>query len=483
MSKPAPAAPKQNFLQTLLFMMLIFFGVQLWLGQNRAPQTPTTDLVKALQDQNRFVKDVSIVSTRAAYDRKVDEELNAKKITKEEAERRKINAAILVADTQLKAGIKGNKIDRIRDAYATLVAANRQHRDEPKWTRAVAVTDVSGDSQLGWKEWSGQALYDRVVKELSARNKHEMVWGLIPGYQLMDFLVNMTGANPNFSYAFAGFLLALLVRAAVFRLATKQIMSGRQMSQLMPLVKEIKEKHADDQVAQNQKVMALYKEYGVNPFAGCGPALVQMPLFYTIYLCMLQFQFEFEKGVFFWINPVTSKATNGFVAPNLGQQDTILIIVYGITMLVTSLLTPVSDPTQARQQRLMSIGIVVIFTAFMFTGAVPVVSGFVLYWIFTNLLATAQSLVLYRRPLQPLQKVNTTAGGVYPTGGAFGGRFSKLMEQMQSAQEEQMRRQGGNGSSGSNGGGNGKPSNGQTFLGTGETKTGTPAKHKPKKRK
>jgi YidC/Oxa1 family membrane protein insertase len=293
----------------------------------------------------------------------------------------------------------------------------------------------------------------------------------------MDFLVGLTGHTPAISYAVAAFLLALLVRSVVFKLATKQIMSGRRMSQLMPLVKEIKDAHPDDPAMVNTKTMALYKEYGVNPFAGCGPAFVQMPLFYAIYSCMVAYQFEFEKGTFLWINPTTSKATNGFIAPNLGQQDTILVMIYGITMLITTLLTPVSDPAQAKQQRLMGIGITVLFTAFMFMGAVPVVSGFVLYWIFTNILATTQSLVLYRRPLPPLQKVTTAPGGVYPTGG-LGGRFGKFMEQMQSAQEEQMRRQGGGGSS--NGG---KPSNGNVFLGTGETKTGTPAKHKPKKRK
>jgi YidC/Oxa1 family membrane protein insertase len=211
-----------------------------------------------------------------------------------------------------------------------------------------------------------------------------------------------------------------------------------------------------------------------------------MPLFYTIYLCMLHYQFEFQKGTFLWINPAMSKATNGFVAPNLGQQDTILVLIYGITMMITTLLTPVSDPTQARQQRLMGVGITLVFTMFMFTGAVPVVSGFVLYWIFTNILATTQSLILYRRPLPPLQKVNTSAGGVYPKGGKggpFGGKFGKLMEQMQEAQQEQLRRQGGGGNGKSDGNGKSSNGSGQVYLGTGESKTGTPAKHKPKKRK
>lgn len=486
MSKPAPPTKSQNFLQTALFMMLIFTGVQLWMQTQQAPATPPGDLYVALQKQNRELLDVTASHTLAQYNKVVDEQVKQKKLTADEGQKKKIEAIVWVADTQFKAGIKGNKTDRIRDAYNTLALSNRHLRDQKIWNTTFAVTDVSGDKRFGWKEWSGQSLYDRVVRTLSERDKNELVWGFIPGYQLMDFLVHLTGANPTYSYALAGFFLALLVRSAVFKLATKQIMSGRQMSQLMPLVKEIKDKYSNDQVAQNTKTMELYKEYGVNPFAGCGPALVQMPLFYTIYQCMLHYQFEFQKGTFLWINPDVSRQTGGFVAPNLGQQDTILVIIYGVTMLVTTLLTPVSDPTQAKQQRLMGIGVTVMFTAFMFTGAVPVVSGFVLYWIFTNLLATTQSLVLYRRKLPPLEKVNTKPGGVYPKPEPKG-FMGKMMAEMQKAQEEQMRKMGENG--GEPGGGiknpTSKPSGPSptVFTGTGETKTGSPAKHKPKKRK
>lgn len=107
--------------------------------------------------------------------------------------------------------------------------------------------------------------------------------------------------------------------------------------------------------------------------------------------------------------------TKGFTAPNLGTQDNILIVVYGISMIISQMLTPISDPSQKKQMRLMGVGISVLFTFFMFTGAFPVVSGFVLYWTFTNIFATVQSLRAYRLPLEPLQKVNTKDGGVYPT--------------------------------------------------------------------
>ena len=68
----------------------------------------------------------------------------------------------------------------------------------------------------------------------------------------------------------------------------------------------------------------------------------------------------------------------------------------------------------------------------------------------------------YRLPMDPIVKVNTPTGGTYPKSGGF---FAKLQEQARQAQEEQMKK------------------NGQSSNGTLNGKTGTPAKHKPKKRK
>jgi YidC/Oxa1 family membrane protein insertase len=377
-----------------------------------------------------------------------------------------------------------NDTNRMRMALATLSHYERQYLDKPVWNTPVAVADRSthGGIAYDYKSISGQQLYAKIRDTVAARNRTELVWGVVPGYQLIDGLVALTGRVPGFSYAFAAFLLAFLVRAIVFPLSQKQIMYGRQMSQLTPLVTEIKDKYKDDQLTQNQKVMELYKEYGVNPMAGCAPALLQMPLFLMVYQCMLHYQFTFEKGTFLWINPATSKATNGLLAANLGQSDAVLTIIYGITMLISTLLTPISDPSQVRQQRIMGIGITLVWTFTMFTGMFPVVSAFVLYWTFTNILATAQSLRAYRLPLPPLVKKQTPAGGAIPQSGV-GGMWARKFEEMQRQAEEMRNQQ-------ERGGSNGKPSNGRpadgkgvTFLGTGETKTGAPAKHKPKKRK
>jgi YidC/Oxa1 family membrane protein insertase len=450
MAKTAPS-PRQNFIQSLLFASVVFLGMQAFCKPpaDTTVGKTTEQLYTEVISKNKEINDVTIVQAASAYISKLDADLKAKKIDQAFFDKKKYETAILVSDTQLKAAIARAETGRYRNAYHTLDQLNAAKRDTPEWKVPVAVADVTGDKRFGWKEWTGESLRSRIEKDLSERNKHELTWGFLPGgYQIIDALVTFTGAQPAFSYAFAAFLLALLVRAAVYPLAQKQLMWSRQMQQLQPLATEIREQYKTDPQQQNVKLMELYREYGINPLSGCGPALIQMPLFFTVYQWMLQYQLEFHKGTFLWINPETHRNFK-FTGRDLGELDFILIIFYGISMVVTTLLSPVSDPSQAKQQRMIGIGFALFATVTLFTGAFPVAGAFVLYWTFTNILATIQSLRAYRMSVPPLEKVNAAGGGVFPLDP------SKF-------------------------GGNGK-TNGK--VDPGNTRTGTPAKHKPKKRK
>jgi YidC/Oxa1 family membrane protein insertase len=487
MSKPNN---KGNFLQTFLIITTLYLGFLMFVNGNKSPaDNLTADQVFAqLQKENRALQDVTIARTVSTYNSKIDEQVKAKTIDDKTAEEKKMAAQILVADAQLKAGLVRHDLSRMRLAYNTFHSYKRKHEQEPIWTQTFTVpvgapTEATSavlaksfgprwDTTAASVTWTPKELFEKTYDELLERNQKELVYGALPGFQIIDFLVGLTGHTPGISYAFACFLLALIVRAVIFPLAQKQLMFSRQMSQLAPLSNEIRAKYKDDPQQQQVKVMELYKEYGINPLAGCFPALIQMPLFLTVYQFMLAYQFAFQKGTFLWINPSISAMTHAWTAPNLGEQDYPLIILYAVSMLISVLMAPISDPTQAKQQRLMSIGISVMFSVFMFFWPLP--SAFTLYWTFTNLLSMAQSYRAYRLPMPPLQKVNAAGGGVYPKTGV-GGKWMQMMEDMQKQAQEQAGQKGGNGKPE-------KPGNGQ-IISNGEVKTGSPAKHKPKKRK
>lgn len=478
MSRPAPT-PKQNFLQTLLIVTTVFLGMQLFCNRQNPAQVDkrtSAEVLKTMREMNSKLLDLSVSHELGTLNGKIGEELNAKKLTEKEAEQLRFEGAIITADTQLKAGIQRDETTRVRQAYYALDSLNRKQATNPDWTdRKVEVPPTAiQPERFAWSSWTGPELYHKVVDELSKRNKTDLVWGMIPGgYQFIDFLVHLTGAVPGFSYWFAALLLAVFVRGVVYPLTQKQLMWSRQMAQLTPMMKEIRETYKNDQQTQQVKIMELYKEYGLNPMAGCGPALVQMPLFLFVYQCMLHYQFQFQHGTFLWINEATSKATHGFIAPNLGQIDTILIIIYGVSLCISTMLQPVSDPSQVKQQKLMGLSFSILLPIGMLFGLLPVPAAFVLYWTFTNILATTQSLRAHRLPLPPLVKVNTKTGGTYPGGTKPTGFFAKMQQMAEEAQNQkngtttQDPRPGGNGNA----------------NGTLNGKTGTPAKHKPKKRK
>ncbi len=215
------------------------------------------------------------------------------------------------------------------------------------------------------------------------------------------------------SYAFACFLLALAVRAVIFPLAQKQIMFGRQMSQ--PAAGEGHQRPVQGRPSAEANeghgaVQGVRREPAGRVQARCSSSSrCSSP-----YQCMLLYQFDFTRGTFLDFNSVSSAATNGFFAPNLGQPrraaDRHLRHLHGRL----DALTPISDPTQIRTQRLMGVGMSVFFTVTMFFGiflgarrvrAVARRS--------TNLLATAQALRAYRLP-NPPSKVNASGGGVPP---------------------------------------------------------------------
>lgn len=445
-------AQKPNFLNILLVAAMAFMGWQLFMGgQNRDQDERSTDqILSDLRVNNEKLQDVTAMKNLDVYLRKLGSKAESDGLSKDERDALELEAFVLAADTKLKSGEyraslgdsqKQYAFNKLNTGYQRLKTKYEAFRKTDLWNEVEF--DVAPQPELGFTATRITAAerYEEMVDKLADRSKDEKILGLISGYWVMDTLVNMTGAVPAFSYWFAAFLLAIIVRALVWPIAMKQYLHGRQMSRLQPFIKELKEKHTDkktkqikDPAAYQADTMALYKEYGLNPFAGCGPALIQIPFFLLIYQCMLLYRFEFTKGVFLWINPGSDSLFGIPIAQNLGERDYLLIVIYGISMVTSTMLQPVSDPSNIKQQRLMGIGISVFFSIMMFFWPLP--SAFVVYWIFLNIFSLVQSYVAYRMPLPPLEKVATTAGGKRPTS-----KFMQIMEEAQrqaeKAREEQ----------------------------------------------
>lgn len=96
--------------------------------------------------------------------------------------------------------------------------------------------------------------------------------------QVLAFFYNII---PNVGISII--LLTIFINLLLFPLTLKQTRSMRAMTEIQPEVKKLQKEYKDDREKLNQELMALYKERGVNPAAGCLPILIQMPIWFALF--------------------------------------------------------------------------------------------------------------------------------------------------------------------------------------------------------
>lgn len=85
------------------------------------------------------------------------------------------------------------------------------------------------------------------------------------------------------AFGFSIIVLTVLIRFLIYPLMSSQLKHSKKMQDLAPETARIKELHKGDMKKQQEATMALYKEHGFNPAAGCLPVLVQLPILIGLY--------------------------------------------------------------------------------------------------------------------------------------------------------------------------------------------------------
>ncbi|MBP9719620.1 MAG: YidC/Oxa1 family membrane protein insertase [Candidatus Levybacteria bacterium] len=106
-------------------------------------------------------------------------------------------------------------------------------------------------------------------------------------YPIINVLVavyqSLTFFHVPYALGFAIIGLTVVVRAVLYPLMASQLKAAKKMQDLQPHLTTLKEKHKGDSKRLQEAQMALYKEHGVNPLAGCLPLLIQLPLLIALY--------------------------------------------------------------------------------------------------------------------------------------------------------------------------------------------------------
>ena len=101
-----------------------------------------------------------------------------------------------------------------------------------------------------------------------------------PLFNLLIFIYNVI---PGGDFGVAIILLTIVIRIIFTPLSVKALVSQKELGRLQPKIKELQDKHKNDKQALGKATMALYKEHNVNPFSGCLPLLIQLPVLIALY--------------------------------------------------------------------------------------------------------------------------------------------------------------------------------------------------------
>ena len=227
------------------------------------------------------------------------------------------------------------------------------------------------------------------LSKLSAEQKKVMQFGIFwwisePLSWSLNKLSSIFG-----SYGLGIIVLTILVKLILWPLTAQATRSQKKMQALQGPLSKLREKHKGSPQKLNQEMMKFYKEHKVNPFAGCWPILIQIPIFLGMFW-MLRSAAELYGQQFMWATDLSEQDN---VAMLQGFSLNILPIFMVVTQWYQMRLNPMQlGPEMSEAQRINAK--MMRFMPFMFLVFLYFFSSaLVLYWTVQNIMTIIQTLL------------------------------------------------------------------------------------------
>lgn len=222
---------------------------------------------------------------------------------------------------------------------------------------------------------------------------------------LFNVLIWTYNNLPFRDFGLAVIVLTLAIKFLFYPLGTKSIKSQKAMQDLQPRIKAIQERFKQDKARQAKETMDLYKSAGVNPFSGCLPLLIQLPILIALYRV-------FWKG----IGP---DAVGNYLYPFIAAPESInyaflglidlskpfwpLAIVTGFFQYLQTRFSS-ADKQQTKDKgdfsNILQNQMLYFFPMFTVLILLRLPSALALYWLTTTIFTIFQQRVIYKRQNQ-----------------------------------------------------------------------------------
>lgn len=200
-------------------------------------------------------------------------------------------------------------------------------------------------------------------------------------------------------------LLTFAIKMMLFPITYKNFMSSAKMRVIKPELDKLNEQNKNaDPLKKQQATMELYKKTGVNPMAGCIPALLQMPILYALYRLFPSLM-ELRQEPFLWAEDLSAYDSIyefGFEVPIYGDHISLFTILMAISLFFytkyTQQMTPSAASTgggemqQAIQKQMkIMMNIMPFLMLFFFNN---VAAGLTFYYFLANVITIMQAIVI-----------------------------------------------------------------------------------------
>lgn len=231
-----------------------------------------------------------------------------------------------------------------------------------------------------------------------------------PLFNALVFLYNTVAFG---DIGLAIILLTIVIRLILWPLSQKAIKAQRDLQELQPKIKELQKKHSNKE-EQAKALMELYKTHKVNPFGGCLPILVQLPILIALYSVFLNgLKPEYLQNLYSFVsNPGVIESTF-FGLVDLASRSIPLAVVAGLFQFIQSKMAlpkvkltgapKRSDEAIAQMVSKQTLYVLPVITVVISIG-LP--AGLPLYWATTTLFTIFQQLVIIRPHGQRVNQTN-----------------------------------------------------------------------------
>jgi YidC/Oxa1 family membrane protein insertase len=199
----------------------------------------------------------------------------------------------------------------------------------------------------GPTDYNTLSAYDKNLDELVS-----LGWGIF-GWINQFIFIPLFGLLSGFMpYGIAIIIFTILIKIAMSPITYKSFLSQAKMKVLKPEIAELGEKFKNNPMKKQQETMALYSKAGVNPMAGCIPALIQLPFMYASFQ-FFPSAFDLRQKSFLWADDLSSYDSIyklPFNIPFYGDHVSLFPILAAIAIFFYMKMTTGDQAMQAPQQ-------------------------------------------------------------------------------------------------------------------------------------